>query len=190
MCSPQRLRVILDPKLITPMVFGPFAAWGVFRRVRWAFGRQPIHVRRIWFRIGALALAGGFVFATSAARNIEMFLALVVGFASGAVLSSVGLRHTKFEVTREGRFYTPHTYMGLLVTTLFFGRLMYRFLYLSSSGTHPLAGASQILSGSYRRNALTFGIFAALVAYYLLFYLGVLAKTRAPALPMRASSAE
>ena len=77
--------------------------------------------------------------------------------------------------------------MGLLVTALFFGRLLYRFLYLSSSGTHPLAGVNQILSGSYRRNPLTLGIFAALVAYYVLFYLAVLAKTRAPAMPMRAS---
>jgi ammonia channel protein AmtB len=176
-----------DPKLITPSIVGVFAAWGIFRRVRWAFGRHPVRVRRIWFRIGALALIGGFVLATNAARNVDMRWALVIGIVGGAVLAYVGLRHTRFEVTREGQFYTPHTYMGLLVTALFFGRMLYRFLYLSSSGTHPLYGAHRILVGSYQRSPLTLGILAALVAYYVLFYLGVLARTRAPELTMRAS---
>jgi len=182
--------VVFDPKLLTPLIVSPFAAWGIFRRVLWAFGRHRLRVRAIWFRIGVLALAGGFVLATSAARNLEMLWAFMAGTAGGAVLAYVGLRHTRFEVTREGRFYTPHTYMGVLVTALFFGRLLYRFLYLSSSGTHPLPGVHQLLVGSYRRNPLTLGIFAALVAYYVLFYLGVLARTRAPALPMSLSGSE
>lgn len=119
-----------------------------------------------------------------------MLLALAIGISGSAALAYVGLRHTNFEVTRECQFYTPHTYMGLLVTAMFVGRPQYRFVYLSSSGTHPVAGASQILASSSRRNPLTVGVFASLVAYYVLFYLGVLAKIQARALPIRRSRAQ
>lgn len=136
-----------------------------------------------------LVLAGGLVFATSAARNIEILGALTAAVVCGAALAWLGLRHTQFEVTPEGSFYTPHTYIGLAVTALFLGRLLYRFFYLSY-GAHAVAGATQNFAVAYQRNPLTLGIFAALMAYYVLFYAGVLVKTRAPALAMRATPAE
>jgi hypothetical protein len=175
----------MDPKLITPILLAGLVAWGVWRRVRRSFGRQPVHVKRIWLRIGVLVLAGGLVLSTSATRNAQALEALIVGLSCGAALAFVGLRHTKFEVTAEGRFYTPHTYIGLTVTALFVGRLLYRFLYLSS-GVHAMAGENQSLAAAYQRSPLTLGFFAALVGYYLLFYAGVLAKTRASALPTAA----
>jgi hypothetical protein len=174
----------MDPKLIAPILFAALLAWGIFRRVRRTFGRQPVHAGRIWLRIGMLTLVGGLVIATSAARNPEALEALTVGLACGAALAYVGLRHTKFEVTPEGRFYTPHTYIGLAVTALFLGRLLYRFLYLSY-GANAVVGSNQNLAGAYQRNPLTLGIFAVLVGYYVLFYAGVLVRTRAAAPPMR-----
>jgi hypothetical protein len=175
----------MDPKLITPILFAALVTWGILRRVRRSFGRQPVHVKRIWLRIGVLTLVGGLVLVTSATRNAQTLAALVAGITCGTALAYVGLRHTRFEVTPEGRFYTPHTYIGLAVTALFVGRLLYRYLYLSS-GVHATSGDEQNLAVAYQRSPLTLGIFAALVAYYLLFYAGVLAKTRAPALPARA----
>jgi hypothetical protein len=176
----------MDPKLITPILFAVLVAWGILRRVRRSFGRQPVQVKRMWFRIGMLTLVGGLVLATSATRNAQMFAALLAGITCGAALAYVGLRHTKFEVTPQGRFYTPHTYIGLAVTALFIGRLLYRYLYLAY-GVHATAGENQNLTVAYQRSPLTLGIFAALVGYYLLFYAGVLFRTRAPALPTPAS---
>ncbi len=179
----------MDPKLITSILFAALVAWGVFRRVRRAFGRQRVHTGQIWFRIGMLTVVGALIFATSVARSAQTLGALTAGIACGAALAYIGLRHTQFEVTSEGRFYTPHTYIGLAVTALFVGRLLYRFLYLSY-GAHAMADPNQSLALAYQRSPLTLGIFAALVGYYLLFYGGVLVKTRAPAPPMGASSAE
>jgi cytochrome b561 len=87
------------------------------------------------------------------------------------------LRHTRFEVTPEGRFYTPHTYLGLAVTLLFLGRLVYRFLYLPN-GASGTFGPDPNAAVAYQRTPLTVGIFAVLVGYYVLFYAGVLLKTR------------
>lgn len=179
----------MDPKLITPILVAAFVAWGVLRRVRRTFGRQRVQPGRLWFRIGLFALVGALFLATSAARNTQALGALIAGIACGAALAYVGLRHTQFEVTPEGRFYTPHTYIGLAVTALFVGRLLYRFLYLSY-GAHALADPNQNLAIAYQRNPLTLGIFGALVGYYVLFYAGVLAKTRELALPMSAGPTE
>ncbi|HWW32120.1 MAG TPA: hypothetical protein VNY70_02010, partial [Steroidobacteraceae bacterium] len=86
------------------------------------------------------------------------------------------------EVTPEGRFYTPHTYIGLAVTVLFLGRLAYRFLYLSS-GANGMFAPDPNAAIAYQRSPLTVGIFAVLVGYYLSYYAGVLHRTRTGALP-------
>jgi hypothetical protein len=174
----------MDPKLITPILLTALVAWGIFRRVRRTFGRQPVHVAQIWVRISVLALVGGLVVVTSTLRDLRMVEALIAGIACGAMLAYVGLLHTQFELTPEGRFYTPHTYIGLVVTALFLGRIVYRLIYLSY-GAHAMIGANQSLALGYQRNPLTAGIFIALACYYVLFYAGVLFRTRSSALSMR-----
>jgi hypothetical protein len=172
----------MDPKLLTPILVAALVVWAVVRRLRRTFGRQPVQPARIWVRIGILTLVGGLIGATSATRGTEMLEALIGGLACGAALAYLGLRHTRFEVTPEGRFYTPHTYIGLAVTLLFLGRLAYRFLYLSN-GANGMFGPDPNAAAAYQRSPMTVGIFAVLVGYYLLFYAGVLLRTRASELP-------
>jgi hypothetical protein len=76
----------MDPKLITPILIAALMVWGVVRRLRRTFGRQPVHSGRLWLRIGLLTLAGGLVVATSATRGAESFEALAAGLACGAAL--------------------------------------------------------------------------------------------------------
>lgn len=168
----------MDPKLITLILFVGLMIWAIGRRVRRSFGRQPVQTGRIWFRIGTLTLAAGIVLATSMARNAQALEAVIAGIVCGAALAYVGLRHTRFEVTPEGHFYTPHTYIGVAVTALFLGRLVYRLFYLSY-GASATVGANENLATAYQRNPLTLGIFAVAVGYYVLFYAGVLVRTRA-----------
>ena len=172
----------MDPKLIVPILIAAPVVWGMVRRVRRTFGRQPVQPRRMAFRMGILALAGGLVVAASATHGADMLEALIAGLAGGAALAYVGLRHTRFEATPEGRFYTPHTYLGLAVTLLFLGRLVYRLLYLAN-GAQGAFGPDPNAAVAYQRSPLTLGIFALLVGYYLLYYAGVLLKTRASELP-------
>lgn len=168
----------MDPKLVTPILVAVLVAWGIARRVRRTFGRQPVHVGRIAFRIGMLALVAGLVVAT--ARDAQALESVIAGVGCGAALGYVGLTHTRFEVTPEGRFYIPHTYIGLAVTALFLGRLIYRFAYLQSD-PHAMMGAHQDLAIAYQKNPVTLGIFGLVVGYYVVFYVGVLAKTRTAA---------
>jgi hypothetical protein len=109
-------------------------------------------------------------------------LAASSGLVIGVALSLVGLRHTSFEVTNEGRFYTPNKWLGLLVTALLLGRLAARLLTLSeraaevASGTSPFSGL--------QRSPLTLGLFFLLAGYYISYYAGVLrtaARLGAPA---------
>jgi hypothetical protein len=172
----------MDPKLITPILITGLVLWAIVRRLRRTFGRQTVDAGRIWLRICLLALAGGLVIATSVTRSAAVLEALIAGLACGAALAYVGLRHTRFEVTPEGRFYTPHTYIGLAVTVLFLGRLAYRFLYLSS-GANGMFAPDPNAAIAYQRSPLTVGIFAVLVGYYLSYYAGVLHRTRTGALP-------
>jgi hypothetical protein len=173
----------MDPKLIIPILIAALVAWSVVRRLRRTFGRQQVQPARIWVRIGVLTLAGALIGATSAMRGTGMLEALIGGFACGAALAYLGLRHTRFEVTSEGRFYTPHTYIGVAVTLLFLGRLAYRFLYLSNGANGMFRPDTGAAAAAYQRSPLTVGIFAVLIGYYVLFYAGVLLRTRASELP-------
>jgi hypothetical protein len=176
----------MEPKLITPILLTALVVWGIARRLRRTFGRQRVRTGRIGFRIVMLTLAGGLILATT--RNTQALEAVIAGIASGAALAYLGLRHTRFEVTSEGRFYTPHTYIGLVLTALFLGRLLYRFAYLQY-GANAMVNANQNLAVAYQKNPLTLGIFGVLAGYYALFYLGVLVRTRtaAPAMADGAS---
>jgi hypothetical protein len=90
------------------------------------------------------------------------------------------MRHTQFESTPEGRFYTPHAYIGLIVTALFLGRLVYRVagVPIGASGDPQPADPLSV----YRSSPLTFAVLSTLVAYYLTYYVGVLRRTRALAI--------
>jgi hypothetical protein len=165
----------MDPKLITPILLAALVVWGIARRLRRTFGRQPVQAVRMGFRIGVLALVAGLVVATT--RDTQALEAVIAGSACGAALAYVGLRHTRFEMTPEGRFYTPHTYIGLAVTVLFLGRLVYRFVYLQYSA-NAMVDVNHSLAAAYQKNPVTLGIFGVVVGYYVLFYLGVLVRTR------------
>lgn len=168
----------MDPRLLLPYLIVALIVWRLYYRMRRSFGRQRVRDGYMWFRIGILTLVAVSI-AVLIARDIDVLGALLAGIACGAVLGLLGLRYTKFEVTPEGRFYTPHTYIGLGVTALFVGRLLYRFLEVYN-GVMPAAAAGQGLAAAYQRSPFTLAVLGALVGYYVLYYLGVLQRTRTP----------
>lgn len=166
----------MDPRLVTPYLIVALIVFGLYRRMRRSFGRQRVKDGLMWLRVGILTLVAALV-AVQIMRDVDLVGILLAGVACGAVLGYFGLRHTKFEVTAEGRFYTPHTYIGLAVTALFVGRLAYRFLG-TYNGMAPPAAASHDLAAIYRHNPFTLAVIGALVGYYVLYYVGVLQRTR------------
>lgn len=169
----------MDPRLVTPYLIAALVVWALYRRMRRSFGRQRVRDGRMWIRIGILTMVTALI-AIAIARDVQVLGALLSGIACGAVLGYLGLKHTKFEITPEGRFYTPHTYIGLVVTALFIGRLLYRFLD-AYNGMIPAPAAGQDLAAAYQHSPFTLAVFGALVGYYLLYYVGILQRTRPPA---------
>jgi hypothetical protein len=178
---PLRSHPVMDLHLISPIVFAALVAWGIYRRMRRTFGRQTIDLKRIQFRIAFLALVGVLA-AINIVHDARTLGGLIGGIACGAALAHVGLRHTKFETTAEGSFYTPHTYIGVVVAALLLGRLLYRIFLFNAP--HGMAAANQSLAVVYQNSPLTAGTFGALISYYVLYYVGVIVKSRAPALPV------
>ena len=146
----------MDPNLVTPILIAALVVWAIYRRLRRSFGRQAVVPWRLWLRIGILTVVGGMFVASSFVQSTQMLEAVLAGLACGAALGYLGLRHTIFEVTPEGRFYTPHTYIGLVVTALFLGRLLYRFIYLSAHAG-AMGNASPDSFAAYR-SPLTLGV--------------------------------
>jgi hypothetical protein len=179
----------MDPHLITPILFAALIAWGIYRRMRRTFGRQKVVASRLRVRIAIFAIIGAF-FAAGTVHDMRTAGALVAGLACGAALATIGLRHTKFEVTPEGSFYTPHTYIGVAVAALFLGRLLYRLMYLPYIAHATAGAANQQFAAAYQQGPLTVGMFGALVGYYVLFYVGVLLRSRTPALSAQPNPTE
>jgi hypothetical protein len=166
---------------MTSFLLSAVLVWAIYRRVRRNFGPQPVNVGRMRFRIAVLALVGALVLIASA-RNVELLGALIGGMACGLVLGYFGLLHTKIEVTPQGRFYTPHTYIGLFVTALFLGRVLFRFLTVHPDA-YAMTQSHQSPFDAYQRSPLTVAMFGVLLGYYAYFTLGVLRKSRDLAVP-------
>lgn len=166
----------MDPRLVTPYLIAALVVFAIYRRMRRSFGRQRVRETSMWIRMGVLTLITALA-AFSVVHDIDVLGALAGGIVCGAILGYIGLKHTKFEITREGRFYTPHAYIGLVVTGLFLGRLLYRFLEVYNGVTPPPA-TGQGLAAAYQRSPFTLAIFGVLVGYYVVYYFGVLQRTR------------
>lgn len=166
----------MDPKLVMPVLFGALIAFGVYRRVRRNIGRQPLSPARLTSRIALFSIIGGMILLMSF-RDMNLFGAMLAGIAAGAGLGWFGLKHTQFEATAQGQFYTPHTYIGAFVSALFLGRIAYRFIVLYST-SHALAAADQNPFAAYQKSPLTLAIFGILVGYYVFYYAGVLRRSR------------
>jgi hypothetical protein len=163
-------------QLTFTVLLGAFVLFAIYRRVRRNVGRQPLQPARMRSRIIVLAVVGAF-FALSASRDINLLGALLAGVAGGAALGWFGLRHTKFEKTEKGDFYTPHTYIGAAVSVLLFARIAYRFIVVYPS-MQAAAQADQNPLAAFQRSPLTLAIFGVLIGYYIFYYVGVLRASK------------
>ena len=146
-------------------------AFGIYRRVRRSIGPQPLSAGRQIFRMALFAL----VCVTLAVLHplqprAEAYMA--GGLILGGAMGWFALRHTEFSATPQGYFYTPHLYIGIAVTALFVGRMLYRMATL-----YAIANAGGAASDAMARpegNALTLGILFLTASYYFVYCTGLL----------------
>jgi len=165
----------MDPKTLMPVVFTVLIALAVYRRVRRNIGRQLLSPVRLGWRIAIFAIVGVLMLAVSL-REWPLFGALAGGIVAGVALAWFGLKHTQFEATAHGHYYTPHTYIGAFVSALFLGRIAYRFFELYTA-SHAVAAPGGDFA-AYQRSPLTLAIFGVLVGYYIAYYAGILRHHR------------
>ncbi len=166
----------MDLNLLIPLATSALVLWAVYRRLRRTFGRQPVQPKRLYLRAGLLIGIGCLMLATSKA-DWRLDVTILAGFAAGTLLGYYGLRHTRFEATAAGRFYTPHTYIGIALTALFVSRFAYRFL-RGYADAHAALQADGDPFAAYQRSPLTLGLFGLLIGYYAYYNIGVVRRSR------------
>ena len=154
----------LMPSLVVALI-----GWRVYRRVRRLIGRQPVRPNRllltaVFFPV-VLAMAS-----VAGLGDPRLLAGVVAGAALGVALGWLGLRLTRFERTADGAFYVPNAWLGVAISLLFIGRLVYRFGVLTLGTGHVDPSSFR----SFGSSPLTLAIFAIVAGYYTTYAVGVL----------------
>jgi len=159
------------------VLFGALMAWGIYRRVRSNIGQQKLRPTRLIVRLVILSLVSVLLVGSSfllpgVSQNEALLLTLSFfgGALLGAALAMLGLRHTKFETTADGHYYTPNTYIGLGLSALVLGRVGYRFFQLQNQSYQ--SGHPEVM-----RSPLTMFVIGLSIGYYLAYCTGLFVHT-------------
>jgi hypothetical protein len=152
------------------LIIIPLVAWRMYSRVKRSIGRQTLSKLRPWFTVSLFPLLI-ILFAWNAMQVAQPALlwALAGGIGVGVVLGVYGLRHTKFESTPQGMFYTPNAHIGIVISLLFLGRVLYRMFGMYTGDPY-----SQQNTASFALTPLTFGIFGVMAGYYVTYAVGLI----------------
>ena len=149
------------------LVFGGLIAWGIYRRVRRNIGRQPLRPNRIIISLVILTLVTILVLA-GALQFPKLLLGVGGGILLGGALGFAGLRLTKFETTDQGHFFVPNMYIGLALSLLLVGRVLYRLYMFHDAMTASYSGQPQLF-----QSPLTYFILGLTIGYYFVYRIGL-----------------
>ncbi len=169
----------LDPsKLVIGLLIAGLVAFRIYSRVRKSIGRQRLQPASLVIR--ALVLAGVCgLFVLSPLMTGADVAWSAAGALIGLGLAAYALMHTTVEATAEGRFYTGHPVIGLLVTGLLIARIGFRMIqsYAAiSTGAAPPPHADPLATTF--ASPTTLAVFFLMAGYYVLYGAGVLVKAR------------
>lgn len=163
----------MSPNLIAPIVIAPLIAWRLYARTRRNFGRQPIQPKRMWVRVAILSVVTVLV-ALAGLRDPRLAVGLGLGLVGGSVLGLLALRLTRFEIDGANDCYFPNPWIGLALSALLIGRLLYRFVVIWPQMSHAGAPPPDVL----HRSPLTMVILGLLLGYYIANYAALLIHHR------------
>lgn len=146
----------------------PLLAWRIYSRVRRLVGRQRFSAVRAWLAVTVLPVFGALLLLSSMFR-IASLASLVLGAAIGCGLGVYGLRLTRFEPSADGFFHTPSAHIGIGLSLLLVGRVLYRVFMVAT-----FVGATHASSIDFVRSPLTLVIVGTLLAYYVSYAAGLL----------------
>jgi hypothetical protein len=151
------------------LVVIPLVIWRLYARIRRSVGRQTLSRRRPWFTIVLFpTLIVLLSFGAWSHHRPVLFAAMLGGIVGGVVLGFYGNRHTKFEATPQGLFYTPNAHIGVALSLLFVGRVIYRLVVLYSMNLYAPQSPND-----FAASPLTLAIFGLLAGYYVTYAIGL-----------------
>ncbi|MDB5871227.1 MAG: hypothetical protein JWQ07_669 [Ramlibacter sp.] len=154
--------------LITLLAMLPLIVWRMYARIRRMVGRQRLSKVRPWVTLVVFPLILALLCLTAYGHLVQLWW-LAAGVASGAVLGVFGLKWTQFEPTPTGLFYTPNAHLGIALSLLLIGRIVYRLgeVFVMDM-TDPHA------ADDFMRSPLTLIVFGLLAGYYIAYAVGLL----------------
>jgi membrane protein CcdC involved in cytochrome C biogenesis len=160
--TPQATHLLLTAAIIGLIV------WRLYSRIRRVIGRQRFSAVRPWMTIILFPLLLALL-ALGAHGQPFVETSLAGGIVLGIALGIFGLRLTRFEVTREGLFYTPSAHLGVALSTLLVCRIAYRFIVKGLPVTQSGAPAAPAAL-----TPLTLLLIGTLAGYYCTYAIGLL----------------
>ncbi len=155
--------------IIPFLIIVPIVIWRGYSRIKRNIGRQTLSKARTYFTMTLFPLlVAVFAWRALAHSRPELLYALVGGIIGGIVLGFYGHKHTKFEATPQGLFYTPNAHIGIALSVVFIARIAWRLFELEEMSGRAVP--PQDLAAS----PLTLAIFGALVGYYTAYGAGLL----------------
>ncbi len=155
------------PATIAVLLLLPLLAWRIYARIRRAVGRQKLSRRRAGLTLAIFPVLIALLIFVSQA-HVERLAWLAVGLAAGGLLAVYGLRLTRFESVPEGVFYTPSAHLGIALSLLLIGRVLFRLFQLYTSDASTLPAATNAMLGPF-----TLLIVGLLAGYYMGYALGL-----------------
>lgn len=146
----------------------PLICWRMYARFKRLVGKQRFSYARPWISLSIFP-ALTVLLAVGAQSHPARLSYLAAGIFVGVALGMFGLRHTKFEVVQSEYFYTPNAHVGIALSLLMFGRILYRAFQMANMPPELPHGF-----GHFAGTPITLSIFGLLAGYYVSYAMGLL----------------
>ena len=157
------------PNLYPFLIIIPLVVWRMYSRIKRNIGRQTLSKVRPFITMAIFPLLAVLLgWQALGHGRPELLYALAGGIVGGAVLGYYGIRHTIFEATPQGLFYTTNAHIGIALSVLLIGRLLYRLFVMYSANPY-----AQTAPDDFAASPLTLGIFGLLAGYYVTYAVGL-----------------
>lgn len=158
--------------------------WSVYRRIRRNIGWQIVRPRRMIYRIVLLVVVAALLMVAGSASHPVVLLWAAAGLLVGSALAILGIRTTQMQIRNGAVSYRPNTWIGALLLVVFFARLAVRLaIVYQAEQTGTLTSQSATTqSGTglavYSQDPWTLSVFLVLAAYYIVYYILLMRKSR------------
>ncbi|WP_410209258.1 hypothetical protein [Aquirhabdus sp.] len=145
----------------------PLLIWRIYSRIKRHLGPQK---SILWRHILVVVLYPLVLISLSihALQYTTSLIGLLSGITLGIALAVYSLRVTRFESVDQNFFYTPSAHIGIALSLILTGRLLYRLYEVCGGGITPeeLEGLSE--------SSATLLILGTFFGYYLSYTIGIL----------------